>query len=237
MNLLRSEKLLFFGLLIMENQVLSDEAQGSNRTWGYLLLVVGCASALLDAGVNQDLQVLLPDHGVDNLVGITVQSNALTVDDRLDLAQAADEREGPRVSDLDVWMGILHNLWRETFANDGVADVFIVCEDWASFLVLDQIPISFYDSRFQNLWHWNVALRVVILEIENFSKLVQKFNSIFFWGKYIQILLLIHETNDVENGNGCIYFNIENHFLNTIRIGIRHFHNIQFEKILLKNVQ
>jgi hypothetical protein len=84
--------------LIQYHQILNNESKSPDRASSYLLLVAGLEVSVFNASVNKSLQVW-------NIIKL-FDVFEFTTDDIFDRIQIAYEAQGPRVTDVDIDVGI-----------------------------------------------------------------------------------------------------------------------------------
>jgi hypothetical protein len=122
----------------------------------------------------------------------------LTADDIFDRIQIANEAQGPRVTNVDIDVGIREHLRRKTDLKNGVADVLAVGEDACSLLVLNEVAKCFYDCCLQHTGNTHI---LSILYIEDVRQNGHQPQGLLVRRENLLVLFLIHNTNNVEKRN------------------------------------
>jgi len=187
--------------LIQYHQILNNESKSPDRASGYLLLVAGLEVSVFNASVNKSLQVW-------NIIKL-FDVFEFTSDDIFDRIQIANEAQGPRVTDVDIDVGIREHLRRKADLKNGVADVLAVSENARSLLVLNEVAKCFDDCCFQHTGNSNI---LSILYMEDVRQNGHQSQGLLVRRENLLVLFLIHNTNNVEKRNCGIDLYSE-HFL------------------------
>ena len=176
--------------LIQYHQILNNEPKSPDRASRYLLLVAGLELSVFNASINKSLQVW-------NIIRL-FDVFEFTADDIFDRIQIANEAQGPRVTDVDIYIGIREHLGRKTDLKNGVADVLAVSENTRSLLVLNEVAKCFDDCCFQHTGNSDI---LSILNIEDVRQNGHQSQGLFVRHENLLVLFLIHNTNNVEKRN------------------------------------
>ena len=175
-----------FDRVFVNNEVLDDETESTDWGRSDLLLVAGGQLSVFEADGDEGLKIA-DGWG---LLGVE-----LAGDDVFDGIEVADEAQGPRVSDLDVDIGVLKNLRREAMIKNCIADELTFGIFIFSFLVLDEIAKCLDDSCLED-W-WNCNFWVILLDVEYAWEEIKEFLGLLFSGENFLVLVLVHDADKV----------------------------------------
>ena len=151
-NFFRLQDLFAFAFLLIiikSDKVLCNEPKGSDGASCYFLLVASEVLSVLYAGWDED-----------------IQGQRVILDDVFDWVQAADERNGPWVSDLYIDIRVSQDFFVEAVPYDFWAHVGVFCEKVWAFFMLNQIPVGLDSRCFQDWGDHNLILWILVLDFK-----------------------------------------------------------------------
>ena len=107
---------------------------------------------------------------------------------------------------MNINVRITQHLLVQTVPEDSLANVRVLRKKVGPLLVLDQVAIGLDGSCLQDGGHQDLVVWVLVLHFEYLLEKVKQLLRFTCMSEYLVILLLIHDANQVQDGNRSVDF-------------------------------